>query len=69
DTRDIREQIVPALMILGDKDTLVPVAVMTEFKKMFPNNEQLILEKTGHAPFITAAEKSAESVKNFIHAK
>lgn len=69
DVRDIREPVVPALLILGDKDTLVPVTVMTEFKKMFPHNEHMILEKTGHAPFIFAAEKCAESIKKFIHAR
>jgi len=59
----------PAMIILGEKDTLVPVTVKNEFKKMFPNIKQLILEKTGHAPFISNPELCAENIKNFIYEK
>lgn len=58
---------ISALVILGEKDTLVPVAVKIEFEKIFPNLETLILEKTGHAPFISKAEICAEKIKNFIN--
>ena len=55
------------LLILGEKDTLVPVSVNKQFEKTFPNLEQLILEKTGHAPFISKPEICAEKIKNFIN--
>jgi len=58
---------VPALVLLGDNDTLVPVAVKTEFEKIFSNVEIEILEKVGHAPFITQAVKCSEKIKNFIN--
>ena len=57
----------PVLTILGEKDTLVPVAVSSEFEKIFPNLEQLILDKTGHAPFISSPEICAKTIKNFIN--
>ena len=55
------------LIILGEKDTLVPMSVNKQFEETFPNLEQLILEKTGHAPFISKPEICAEKIKNFIN--
>ncbi len=55
------------MIILGVKDTLIPVEVKSEFKKMFVNSNELILEKCGHAPFISKPEICAEKVKNFIN--
>lgn len=57
----------PVMLVSGEKDTLVPLAANIEFKKMFPNLEQLSLEKTGHAPFISNPELCAEKIKNFIN--
>ena len=57
----------PAIIVLGEKDTLVPVTVKNEFKKMFPNLEQLTLEKSGHAPFISSPGLCSEKIKNFIN--
>ena len=67
---DLREDKVdetPAMIVLGEKDTLVPVSVKNEFKKMFPNLKQLILEKTGHEPFISNPQLCAEKIKKFIN--
>ena len=66
DLRNENQSEIPAMVILGKRDTLVPVAVMSEFEKMFPNLDQLILEKTGHAPFISNPELCAEKINNFI---
>lgn len=67
DLRDERQNNIPAMIVLGEKDTLVPLSVKAEFEKMFPNLEQLILKKTGHAPFISSPELCAEKIKNFIN--
>ena len=67
---DLRSEIkneISTLLILGDKDTLVPVSVNKQFNEMFPNIEQLILEKTGHAPFVSKPEICAGKIKNFIN--
>ncbi len=66
DLRSESKNKIPAMIILGEKDTLVPLSVKNKFEKMFPNIEQLILEKTGHAPFISNPELCAEKIKNFI---
>jgi len=69
DLRNTNENKTPAMIVLGEKDTLVPLAVKDEFKKMFNTIEHLILEKTGHAPFISKPEICAENIKNFINEK
>ncbi len=67
DLRRESENKIPAMVILGEKDTLVPLSVKKEFEKMFPDLEKIILEKTGHAPFISNPELCAEKIKNFIN--
>lgn len=67
DLRDDTQNNTPAMVVLGEKDTLVPVDVKQEFNKMFSNIEQLVLDKTGHAPFISKPEICAEQIKNFIN--
>ena len=67
DLRSESENKIPAMIVLGEKDTLVPLSVIKEFEKMFPRLEKLILEKTGHAPFISNPELCAENIKNFIN--
>jgi len=67
DLRSESENKIPAMIILGEKDTLVPLSVKYEFEKMFSKLDQLILEKTGHAPFISNSELCAEKIKNFIN--
>jgi pimeloyl-[acyl-carrier protein] methyl ester esterase len=67
DLRADKQNNTPAMLVLGEKDTLVPVEVKSEFNKMFLNIEHLVLEKTGHAPFISKPEKCAENIKNFIN--
>lgn len=67
DLRNASQYDIPAMIILGEKDTLVPVAVKSEFENMFSNIETLILDKAGHAPFISKADICAEQIKNFIN--
>ena len=67
DLRDITGNNIPAMIVLGEKDTLVPLPVKDEFEKIFPDSEKLILEKTGHAPFISKPEVCAIKIKNFIN--
>ncbi|MFK5914187.1 MAG: pimeloyl-ACP methyl ester esterase BioH [Woeseiaceae bacterium] len=67
---DLRKDLVtdiPAMTLLGEKDTLVPIEVKNEFSKIFKNCTHHILEKTGHAPFITQPKFCATQVKNFLN--
>ena len=67
DLRNVSDPAVPVMTVLGEKDTLVPPGVKSEFKKMFSCLEQLVVEKTGHAPFISRPEICADKIKNFIN--
>ena len=69
DLRSEHKNNVAAMIVLGEKDTLIPLSVKNEFEKKFPNSEIVILEKTGHAPFLSQAEYCAEKIKNFISEK
>ena len=55
------------MVVLGERDTLVPLSVINEFKKQYSNLKELIIEKTGHAPFISHPKLCAEKIKNFIN--
>lgn len=58
---------IPVLLILGEKDNLVPFSVNAEFKKKYSKLDELYLEKTAHAPFISKPGLCAERVKKFIY--
>ena len=58
---------IPLMLVLGEKDTLVPIEVISEFEKSFSNLNQMILNKSGHAPFISSPELCAENIKIFIN--
>ena len=57
----------PVMIVLGEKDTLVPIEVVSEFEKSFSNLKKLILNKSGHAPFISTPDLCVEKIKNFIN--
>ncbi|GMR15984.1 MAG: pimeloyl-ACP methyl ester esterase BioH [Gammaproteobacteria bacterium] len=67
DLRNNERSEIPVMTVLGEKDTLVPARVESEFKNMFSNYKSLIIEKSGHAPFISKPEFCAEKIKNFIN--
>lgn len=58
---------IPAMIILGEKDTLVPVSVKDEFGKIFPDSNLMLLKNTGHAPFISNPKDCAENIKKFLN--
>lgn len=69
DLRDSGKYDLPTMVILGEKDTLVPVTVKDEFAKLFSNLDCLVVKRTGHAPFLSNAEICEKDIKNFINEK
>ncbi len=67
DLRCSSELMIPAMIVLGEKDTLVPISVKDEFKKTFSTVDVLTIEKTGHVPFISKPKYCAEKIKSFIN--
>ncbi len=56
-----------AMVIAGEKDTLVPLKATGEFAAMFPSARKEIIKGAGHAPFISHVEQCVETIKQFIH--
>lgn len=57
---------VPALILWGDKDRLVPVSVAHEFAARIPGSRLTIYEDVGHIPMEEVAEQSAADVRAFL---
>jgi pimeloyl-[acyl-carrier protein] methyl ester esterase len=52
----------PVTWLLGDRDALVPVALVEALKKLIPAAEIEVIRGAGHAPFISHPEIFADAV-------
>lgn len=66
---DLRESISkitsPVLLLMGQRDTLVPKAAMSEMEKIFPDVESVLIKQAGHAPFISHPQEFCQAVNDF----
>lgn len=53
-------------MILGDKDTLIPLASAELLQRLNPNIELHVLESAGHAPFLSHPEQLISKITGMI---
>ena len=69
-TADLRtalaETKVPVSVILGTRDTLVPVAVGQQMHSLAPNIELNIIDKAGHVPFLSHSQELLEIISKFL---
>lgn len=67
---DLREFIlrnpVPVKMILGDRDTLIPLASAERVRQINSGVDVQILESAGHAPFLSHPEVLINAINNFL---
>jgi len=68
---DMREALTslncPVQLLLGTRDTLIPV-VMAEYARMLnPALQVVLLNGLGHAPFIAQAEECQQQIEQFIN--
>ncbi len=56
----------PIKIILGDRDTLVPVQVGQNIKKIQPNCEINIIAGAGHVPFLSHPSEVIDIINRFI---
>ncbi|MDP3334935.1 MAG: alpha/beta fold hydrolase [Methylococcaceae bacterium] len=56
----------PMLSILGAKDALVPVAVGEYLQTLSPNMTVKVIDKAGHAPFLSHPNEVTELMSDFI---
>jgi len=56
----------PLLLILGNRDTLVPIAIGEQMKALQPKLFLRILEKAGHVPFLSHQNELLAVLINFM---
>lgn len=57
---------IPVLLLGGERDTLVPPGALHELGK-HGNVETCIIDKAGHAPFLSHLNQCAEAITGFAH--
>ena len=69
---DLREQVAgikcPVLLLMGERDTLVPVNAGDEAVRLYNNARLEVIEGAGHAPFIAQPDIVAGLVRDFLQA-
>jgi pimeloyl-ACP methyl ester carboxylesterase len=58
----------PALVVWGDRDRLVPVAHAHAYAEALPDARLVVLPGLGHYPYLEAPEQFAETVQAFVQA-
>ena len=56
----------PTLLLAGERDTLVPAAAACATARLIPHAQLAVIDGTGHAPFITAPERVADTLRDFL---
>jgi len=56
----------PTLIILGEKDTLIPKSSGQETQKVISGSELQIIKGAGHAPFISHPDEFLKNISTFI---
>jgi pimeloyl-[acyl-carrier protein] methyl ester esterase len=57
---------IPMSVILGDKDTLVPVAVASQLRQLSANLEVNIVNGAGHVPFLSHPQELLALIRRFM---
>jgi len=58
----------PVLVLLGTRDTLVPVAVGEAMQTLAPTIQVTIIDKAGHVPFLSHPQIVLETINQFMDA-
>ncbi len=58
----------PTLLVVGDEDPLVPVAVFEEFRDLIPGAELHVVRGAGHSAYFEKAEEFNARVLGFLRA-
>jgi pimeloyl-[acyl-carrier protein] methyl ester esterase len=65
--KQFAELICPVQIILGDRDTLIPVDMLIATKKIKPDLEYVELTGAGHAPFISQPQQCQLAIEQFLN--
>ena len=68
---DMRTQLAmldcPIMMMLGDRDTLIPSEMLDVVEQMTSNVQTVLLKGAGHAPFISQSTECLQAIELFIN--
>lgn len=68
---DLRAQLAmldcPIMMILGERDTLIPSTMLDVVKQMTSNVQTALLNGAGHAPFISQPKECLQAIELFVN--
>jgi pimeloyl-[acyl-carrier protein] methyl ester esterase len=56
----------PALLLMGERDTLVPCSAGQAAVRLFPDAQLTVVDTAGHAPFISAPDSVANTLRRFL---
>ena len=56
----------PILLLLGTRDTLVPIAVGEAIKDLAPTIQIVVIDKAGHVPFLSHPQIILETITQFM---
>ena len=59
----------PTLIIWGDSDKMIPPQYAKELEDTIPNNELVLMENCGHAPYVEKPREFNEIVLKFLSSK
>jgi pimeloyl-ACP methyl ester carboxylesterase len=65
-TSQIKDLLMPTLIIWGDKDLLIPLEVGEKFHADLPNDTLVVFKNLGHTPMEEDAAKTVAVVKDFL---
>jgi pimeloyl-[acyl-carrier protein] methyl ester esterase len=57
---------IPVSVILGGLDTLIPVAVGRQMRRLLPSLELNIIDRAGHVPFLSHSRETAAIISRFM---
>ncbi len=67
--KELTELNIPALLILGENDSLINSKIEGQIKQLNSNIKHEVIKDCGHAPFISKPEETIKIINNFINAK
>jgi pimeloyl-[acyl-carrier protein] methyl ester esterase len=67
--KEFAELNIPALLILGENDSLINSKMESQIKQLNFNIEHKAVKDCGHAPFISKREETIKIINDFINAK
>lgn len=62
----LSELTLPTLWLLGEKDPLIPMALLKDLQSLQPSSESRIIEGASHMPFFSHPQQTADALLGFL---